>query len=111
MLFYTCIESAPGSGDSFYYLPFLNLTGDGVLTIPASDNDDSYAIDLPEPLPLGAANVTYTIAYVSGSCAQQSNNKLPNTQAPTSHELGFSRPEIYISQARLHYYGFNLKSE
>ena len=53
-------------GDAFY-IPFLNLTGDEVLTLPPVD-DGSYPISLPEPLPLGNAhNMTtyYTTAYVS----------------------------------------------
>ena len=55
-----------GSGD-VSYIPFLTLTGDGVLTLPSVD-DGSYPISLPEPLPLGTSQeVTtyYTTAYVS----------------------------------------------
>ena len=54
-----------GSGDDFY-VPFLPLTGDGVLALPEID-DGSYPITLPEPLPLGTAQnaTTYTTAYVS----------------------------------------------
>ena len=48
------------------YIPFLPLTGDGVLSLPPVD-DGSFPITLPEPLPLGTAQntTTYTIAYVS----------------------------------------------
>ena len=54
-----------GSGDDFY-VPFLPLTGDRVLALPAVD-DGSYPITLPEPLPLGIIQdvTTYTTAYVS----------------------------------------------
>ena len=54
-----------GSGDVFY-IPFLPLTGDGVLALPAVD-DGSYPITLPEPVPLGTIQdaTTYTTAYVS----------------------------------------------
>ena len=48
-------------------MPFLPLTGDGVLTLPQVV-DGSFPITLPEPLPLGTfeENVTtYTTAYVS----------------------------------------------
>ena len=52
--------------DNLYYLPFLNLSGDGVLTLPPI-LDGSYPITLPEPLPLGDDEnmITYTTAYVS----------------------------------------------
>ena len=48
------------------YIPFLPLTGDGVLLLPPVD-DGSYPITLLEPLPLGTAQnvTTYTTAYVS----------------------------------------------
>ena len=54
-----------GSGDDFY-VPFLPLTGDGVLALPPVFYG-SYPITLPEPLPLGTAQdgTTYTTAYVS----------------------------------------------
>ena len=47
-------------------MPFLPLTGDGVLSLPPVD-DGSYPVTLPEPLPLGTAQnvTTYTTAYVS----------------------------------------------
>ena len=55
-----------GSVDDLYYLPFLNLSDDGVLTLPhIYDSQD--AITLPQPLPLGiGVNVTmYKTANVS----------------------------------------------
>ena len=50
------------------YIPFLPLTGDGVLSLPPVD-DGSFPITLPEPLPLGTAQdaTRYTTAYVSSS--------------------------------------------
>ena len=56
-----------GSGSGYnIYIPFLPLTGDGVLSLPPVD-DGSYPIMLPEPLPLGNSQsiTTYTTAYVS----------------------------------------------
>ena len=48
------------------YIPFLRLSGDGVITLPPID-DGAFPITLPKPLPLGAAGdaTNYTIAYVS----------------------------------------------
>ena len=55
-----------GSTDDLYYLPFLTLSGDGILALPP-DDDVSFPITLPQPLPLGVRNnvTTYTTAYVS----------------------------------------------
>ena len=68
--------------NNFYYLPFLNLSGDGILTLPP-DLDGSYPITLPEPLPLGDTKniTTYTTAYVS-------------TDLPTKTYSGLLRPSI-----------------
>ena len=55
-----------GSTDDLYYLPFLTLSGDGVLALPP-DFFVSRPITLPQPLPLGIGEdiTTYTTAYVS----------------------------------------------
>ena len=55
-----------GSIDGLYYLPFLSLSGDSVLTLPPL-LDVSRPITLPQPLPLGIGEdvTTYTTAYVS----------------------------------------------
>ena len=52
--------------DDLYYVPFLTLSGDSVLTLPPV-LDGSFPIALPEPLPLGVDKniTTYTTAYVS----------------------------------------------
>ena len=59
-------EIAIGSIDDLYYLPFLTLSGDGILTLPNYDYTSS-PITLPQPLPLGIGEdvTTYTTAYVS----------------------------------------------
>ena len=51
---------------NYVYLPFLNLSGDGVLTLPPV-LDGSYPITLPEPLPLSVGEnvTTHTTAYIS----------------------------------------------
>ena len=59
-----------GSFDDLYYLPFLTLSGDGVLALPEPDFCYfvvSRPITLPQPLPLGVGDdvTTYTTAYVS----------------------------------------------
>ena len=58
-----------GSTDDLYYLPFLTLSGDGVLALPESNFFFvvSRPITLPQPLPLGVGDdvTTYTTAYVS----------------------------------------------
>ena len=61
------LESGSSDGNA-HNLPFLTLTGDGVLTLPPVD-DDSFPITLPQPLPLGTAEnvTTYTTVYVSVS--------------------------------------------
>ena len=55
-----------GSTDDLYYLPFLTLSGDGVLALPP-DFVVSRPITLPQPLPLGVGDdvTNYTTAYVS----------------------------------------------
>ena len=56
-----------GSFDDLYYLPFLTLSGDGVLALPPHDDDVSLPITLPQSLPLGVGEdvTNYTTAYVS----------------------------------------------
>ena len=58
-----------GSTDDLYYhdyLPFLTLSGDGVLALPPFFFV-SRLITLPQPLPLGVGDdvTNYTTAYVS----------------------------------------------
>ena len=52
--------------DDLYYLSFLNLSDDGVLTLPHIYNSQD-AITLPQPLPLGIGVdvIMYTTANVS----------------------------------------------
>ena len=52
--------------DDIHYLPFLTLSGDGVLALPP-DDDVSCPITLPQPLPLGVGILVtmYTTVYVS----------------------------------------------